>query len=79
MEKRVTNLLNGPYITLPFLFNELIAIVKGRLERAHLMLLRNQYEQINRKEEDESILQRAKEAVKQFDEQNQDKIEKGGL
>lgn len=76
--------LAGPLILLilgltfgPFLFNKLI--VKERLETAHLMLVRNQYEQINSKEENESILQRAKGAVKRFDEQNQDKIEKGGL
>lgn len=63
----------------PFLFDKLFAIVKGRLEIAHLMLVRKQHEQIDSKEEDESIHQRAKEAVKLFDEQNQDKIEEGGL
>ena len=71
--------LAGPLILLilrltlgPFLFNTLIAIVKGRLETAYLMLVRKEYERISSKEEDESTLQRAKEAVKRFNEQNQD-------
>ena len=75
----------GPLILLilfftfgPCIFNKLIAVVKGRLEAAHLMLLRKQYEQIG----DGGItpiLGRAKEALDRFNEQNQDKIEKGGL
>ncbi|NWW97238.1 ENV1 protein, partial [Rhynochetos jubatus] len=49
--------LAGPLILLvvgltfgPCIFNKLIAIVKGRLEAAHLMLVRTKYEQIKGEE-----------------------------
>ncbi|NXF07587.1 ENV2 protein, partial [Smithornis capensis] len=51
------------------IFNKLISIVKGRLEAAHLMLVRKQYEQII-KIEDTPILENARDVLERFDKQN---------
>ncbi|NWT06715.1 ENV1 protein, partial [Mionectes macconnelli] len=66
----------GPLILLilgltfgPCIFNKLIAIVRGHLEATHLMLLRKQYEQI-REEVNTPILQRARDTLHRFNEQN---------
>ncbi|NXB55563.1 ENV1 protein, partial [Struthidea cinerea] len=51
----------------PCIFNKLIAIVKGRLEAAHLLLIRTKYEQING---EETELINATEMLSRFDQQN---------
>ncbi|XP_067172212.1 uncharacterized protein [Apteryx mantelli] len=61
--------------------NRIINLAKSRLEAAHLLLIRGQYEQLN---EDESkhnpVLSLAQEAVVRFDEQTRkDQNKKGGL
>ncbi|NXM34098.1 ENV1 protein, partial [Oxyruncus cristatus] len=68
--------ITGPLILLilvltigPCIFNKLIAIIKGHLEVAHLMLLQRQYEQI-RDGGVTPILRRAKEVLNRFNEQN---------
>ncbi|NXP68614.1 ENV1 protein, partial [Chloropsis cyanopogon] len=54
----------------PCIFNKVVALVKSRLEAAHLLLVRTQYEPTeNTKTEETPILSLARDAVKRFDEQ----------
>ncbi|NXA84410.1 ENV1 protein, partial [Thryothorus ludovicianus] len=57
----------GPVI-LPCIFNKLVAIVKGRLEAAHLMLIRAKYEPLTGIET-ESYLELSKKELARFNEQ----------
>ncbi|NXH29733.1 ENV1 protein, partial [Myiagra hebetior] len=65
----------GPLILLilgltlgPCIFNKLIAIVKSRLEAAHLMLVRAKYEPINRGPTEED-LEWSRQELQRFNEQ----------
>ncbi|NXT03608.1 ENV1 protein, partial [Jacana jacana] len=65
----------GPVILLvllltfsPCIFNKLVAIVKGRLEAAHLMLIRAKYEPLTGIET-ESYLELSKKELARFNEQ----------
>ncbi|OWK60868.1 envelope glycoprotein [Lonchura striata] len=74
--------LAGPLILIilgltfgPCIFNKAIKIVKGRLEAAHLMLIRAKYEPIH--DVDETLILSHQE-LQRFSEQNKDEQEKGG-
>ncbi|NXT16848.1 ENV1 protein, partial [Prunella fulvescens] len=49
----------------PCIFNKLINIVKGRLETAHLMLVRAKYEPLNRAEDE---LELSRQELKRYNE-----------
>uniref|UniRef100_A0A8B9UAW9 Envelope glycoprotein n=1 Tax=Anas zonorhyncha TaxID=75864 RepID=A0A8B9UAW9_9AVES len=63
----------------PCIFNQVIAIVKSRLEAAHLMLVRAKYESLEQEEEDAEILMLSKQILQKFNEQNMLEKEKGGI
>ncbi|NXA71661.1 ENV1 protein, partial [Thryothorus ludovicianus] len=52
------------------IFNKILEIVKGRLEAAHLMMLRSKHEALREESEIDQSLILAQLEHKQFDEQN---------
>ncbi|NXA18248.1 ENV2 protein, partial [Ibidorhyncha struthersii] len=53
----------------PCIFNKIVAIAKGRLEAAHLMLIRAKYKPLEIPETGETLILSQQE-LKRFDEQN---------
>ncbi|NWR40198.1 ENV1 protein, partial [Tachuris rubrigastra] len=69
--------ITGPLLLLilglsfgPCIFNKLIAIVKGRLEAAHLMLIRAKYEAVEEDNEIDETLILSQQELQRFSEQN---------
>ncbi|NWI48547.1 ENV1 protein, partial [Picathartes gymnocephalus] len=56
----------------PCILNKVITLAKNRLETAHLLLVRQQYQPMQ--DEDIPMLQAAKQIVQKFDEQNKEKV-----
>ncbi|NXC61280.1 ENV1 protein, partial [Aleadryas rufinucha] len=54
----------------PCIFNKLIAIVKSRLEAAHLILMRTKYEPIEKETATEETLILSQQELQRFNEQN---------
>lgn len=64
----------------PCIFNQIIAIVKKRLEAAHLMLVCAKYESLEQEEDDAETLILSKQVLQKFiNEQNMLEKEKGGI
>ena len=63
----------------PCIFNRVIAIVKSRLEAAHLMLVCAKYESLEQEKDDAETLMLSKQILQKFNEQNMLEKEKGGI
>lgn len=63
----------------PCIFNRVIAIVKSRLEAAHLMLVCAKYESLEQEEDNAETLMLSKQILQKFNEQNMLEKEKGGI